>query len=116
MPNTKPKKPSRRKTKRNLGDEILAGLTDATAFFQGKPNSITVTRAVPEPIASFIRRAKARRLAQGLSITVVSKLAGVPRETISRLESESVSNPGWKLLSAYAEALGCRMEIKISPR
>jgi DNA-binding XRE family transcriptional regulator len=71
--------------------------------------------AVPdETLAAFLSDLRAERERQGLSLADMSKrTGGMDRATISRLENGRQPNPTWATLAALAEALGCRIEIKL---
>lgn len=70
-----------------------------------------------EPEFSLLRSLlKARRKAD-LTQDEVAELMGTQTATIARLESfDSKHSPSIKILRKYAEAVGCRLEIKLVPR
>lgn len=57
---------------------------------------------------------KATRRKKGLSITDMSKLTGMDRGAISRLENGQMANPTIGTVSRYAKALGKRVVVGLA--
>ena len=57
---------------------------------------------------------KATRQEKGLSIADVSKLTGIDRAAISRLENGQMANPTIGTVSRYAKALGKRVVVGLA--
>jgi len=96
-------------------------------------------RPVPHDHEAFLKRAKKRRgfeaayqalgveyavanemLAArsraGLTQEVVASRMGTTKSTVSRLESAGKHAPSLTSLKKYAEAVGCKIEIKLIPQ
>lgn len=59
-------------------------------------------------------RLKYLRLAAGLNADQVSEITGFPKTTLSRMENGRVT-PRISTLEKLASALGCRLEIRVTP-
>src|ERR1700682_3847847 len=57
-------------------------------------------------LRDFIRQLKEAREAAGLTLADVSARSRLAVESLSRLETGAQTNPTWKTLGAYAEAVG----------
>ena len=62
-------------------------------------------------LRSCIFRLKQAREAAGLTLVEVGERTGLAPETLSRLETGAVTNPTWKTLGDYANAVGCRLRL-----
>ena len=58
----------------------------------------------------------AARSRAGLTQEVVAARMGTTKSTVSRLESAGKHAPSLTSLKKYAEAVGCRVEIKLVPQ
>ena len=68
------------------------------------------------PEFELLRTMIAARDRAGLSQTEVARRMGTKPPAVARLESVSnTHSPSIKTLSRYAQALGCRLEIKLVP-
>ena len=62
------------------------------------------------------REMLAARSRAGLTQEVVASRMGTTKSTVSRLESGGKHSPSLSSLKKYAEAVGCRIEIKLVPQ
>ncbi len=69
--------------------------------------------AVEYAVASEMLAARSRA---GLTQEVVAFRMGTTKSTVSRLESAGKHAPSLTSLKKYAEAVGCKIEIKLVPR
>lgn len=68
-------------------------------------------------LREFLAALREERERQGLSLADMSRrTGGMDRATISKLETGRQPNPTWVTLAALADALGCRIEIKLVPQ
>jgi DNA-binding Xre family transcriptional regulator len=67
--------------------------------------------AKPDPMKVTIAKLRALREAKGISLGQLSKLTGMTRGNIARLESQK--NATLKTLERYASGLGCELEINV---
>jgi len=66
-------------------------------------------------ILSLVARFKALRESQGLTLAEVAGLMGIDAPALSRLETGKTLNPTLATLHKWAEALGQKLEIGLSP-
>ena len=62
-------------------------------------------------VRDALKRLKAERQAQGLSLSDVEEKTGIGRSALSRLENETELNPTVVTLTRYAEALGKKIVV-----
>jgi DNA-binding XRE family transcriptional regulator len=55
------------------------------------------------------------RLRAGLTQQAVAERMGTTKSAVSRLESAGPHSPSLSTLRRYAEALGCKVEIRLTP-
>ncbi len=65
---------------------------------------------------SLIREMLAARSMLGLSQEAVAELMGTTKSAVSRLETSGKHAPSLTTLKKYAQAVGCRLEIKLVPK
>ena len=65
---------------------------------------------------SFIREMLAARVKSGLTQEAVAQLMGTTKSAVSRLESAGRHAPSLTSLKKYAQAVDCRLEIKLVPK
>jgi len=68
-----------------------------------------------EPEYSFVREMLAARIKSNLTQEEVAKSMGTTKSAVSRLESAGKHVPSLRTLKKYAEAVGCRLEVKLIP-
>lgn len=66
-------------------------------------------------LRAFVRQLKDAREAAGMTLADVSERSGLAVESLSRLETGTLTNPTWKTLGAYAAAVGCRPNLTAEP-
>jgi transcriptional regulator with XRE-family HTH domain len=64
-------------------------------------------------LRAYVRQLKVARTAAGLTLADLSAKTGMAVEYLSRLETGAQTNPTWKTLGAYANALGLRPRLVI---
>ena len=64
---------------------------------------------------AFVREMLAARLKSSLTQEAVAELMGTTKSAVSRLESSGKHAPSLRTLKKYAEAVGCRLEVKLVP-
>jgi DNA-binding XRE family transcriptional regulator len=64
---------------------------------------------------ALVRELLGARTRAGLTQEAVAKLMGTTKSAVSRLESVGKHAPSMTTLKKYAEAVGCRLEIKLVP-
>ena len=88
------------------------------AAFLKKASKRTGFKAVYEALANESAVAnellKARTRA-GLTQEAVASLMGTSKSTISRLEAAGRHSPSLSSLQKYAEAVGCKVQVKLVP-
>jgi DNA-binding XRE family transcriptional regulator len=62
-------------------------------------------------LRQYIRQLKDAREAAGLTLADISARTGLAVEYLSRLETGAQTNPTWKTLGSYAQAVGCRPQL-----
>ena len=66
-------------------------------------------------ILSLLARFKALRESQGLTLAEVAERMGIDAPALSRLETGKMLNPTLATLHKWAEALGQKLDVDISP-
>ena len=66
-------------------------------------------------ILSLLARFKALRESEGLTLAEVAERMGIDAPALSRLETGKVLNPTLATLHKWAEALGQKLEVALSP-
>ena len=69
-----------------------------------------------EPKYAFINELLSARRDSGMTQEAVALKIGTTKSAISRLESGSKHSPSITTLRKYAEAVGCELEIKLTPK
>jgi len=64
---------------------------------------------------TLIREMLAARARFGLTQEAVAELMGTTKSAVSRLEAAGKHAPSLTTLKKYAQAVGCRLEIKLVP-
>jgi DNA-binding XRE family transcriptional regulator len=64
-------------------------------------------------LRDYIRKLKEAREAAGLTLADMSARTGLAMESLSRLETGALTNPTWKTLASYADALGLRPRLTL---
>jgi DNA-binding XRE family transcriptional regulator len=67
-------------------------------------------------LRTFIKQLKDAREAAGVTLAELSARSGLAIETISRLETGSITNPTWKTLGTCAAALGLRPALALEAK
>jgi len=63
----------------------------------------------------LIRDMLAARIMKGLTQEAVAALMGTTKSAVSRLEAAGKHTPSLTTLKKYAQAVGCRLEIRLVP-
>jgi ribosome-binding protein aMBF1 (putative translation factor) len=66
-------------------------------------------------ILSLVARFKAEREGQGLTLAEVAGRMGIDPPALSRLETGKILNPTLATLHKWAEALGQKLDVSLSP-
>jgi ribosome-binding protein aMBF1 (putative translation factor) len=66
-------------------------------------------------ILSLVARFKAEREKQGLTLAEVAERMGIDAPALSRLETGKMLNPTLATLHKWAEALGQKLDVGLSP-
>lgn len=69
--------------------------------------------AVREELAELLRQLKAAREAKGVSLADMTRLTGMDRSALSKLETGQRANPTVETLARYAEAVGKRLVVSL---
>jgi DNA-binding phage protein len=72
--------------------------------------------AALDQVQELLRQLKTVREAQGLSLADVTRLTGMDRSALSKLESGQRPNPTVETLVRYAEAVGRRLVVSLTER
>lgn len=70
--------------------------------------------AAREQLATVLTELKAAREARGLSLADVTRLTGMDRSAVSKLENGQRPNPTMDTLIRYAEAVGKRVVVSLA--
>ena len=70
--------------------------------------------AAREELETLVQELKAAREAQGLSLADLSRLTGMDRSALSKLETGQRPNPTLETLARYAEAVGRRLVVALT--
>jgi len=68
-----------------------------------------------EEAYTLVREMLAARSKSGLTQEAVAELMGTTKSAVSRLEAGGKHAPSLTTLKKYAQAVGCRLEIKLVP-
>ena len=79
------------------------------------PPAGAISRQSFTAILTLVSRFKAAREAQGLTLAEVAERMGIDAPALSRLETGKVLNPTLATLHKWAEALGQRLDVDLSP-
>ena len=66
-------------------------------------------------ILNLLARFKAVRESQGLTLAVLAERMGIDAPALSRLETGKMLNPTLATLHKWAEALGQKLDVEVSP-
>ena len=69
-----------------------------------------------EPKYALIRELLSARKHSGMTQEAVANKIGTTKSVISRLEAGGKHSPSITTLRKYAEAIGCELEIKLTPK
>jgi DNA-binding XRE family transcriptional regulator len=70
--------------------------------------------AAREQLAHILGELKAARESKGLSLADLTRLTGMDRSALSKLENGQRSNPTMETLVRYAEAVGKRLIVTVA--
>jgi DNA-binding XRE family transcriptional regulator len=70
--------------------------------------------ATLDQLNALLQQLKAAREAKGLSLADLTKLTGMDRSALSKLESGQRANPTVETLVRYAEAVGKRVVVSLT--
>jgi DNA-binding XRE family transcriptional regulator len=71
-------------------------------------------RAASDELASLVQQLKAAREEMGLSLADMTRLTGMDRSALSKLETGQRLNPTIETLMRYAEAVGKRLVVSLA--
>ena len=74
-----------------------------------------INRQSFEAILGLVARFKSLRESQGLTLAEMAERMGIDPPALSRLETAKVLNPTLATLHKWAEALGQKLEVDLSP-
>jgi DNA-binding XRE family transcriptional regulator len=80
-----------------------------------KREEFRVTYEELEEEYALAREMLSARSSAGLTQEAVAELMGTTKSAVSRLESTGKHTPSLTTLNKYAQAVGCRLEIKLIP-
>jgi ribosome-binding protein aMBF1 (putative translation factor) len=75
----------------------------------------TIKRQSFMAILDLVTRYKALRESQGLTLAEVAERMGIDSPALSRLETGKMLNPTLATLHKWAEALGQKLDVELSP-
>ncbi|HEV3005825.1 MAG TPA: helix-turn-helix transcriptional regulator [Pirellulales bacterium] len=81
----------------------------------GRPSAGAINRQSFAAILSLLGRFKTIRESEGLTLAEVAARMGIDPPALSRLETGKVLNPTLATLHKWAEALGRKLDIDLSP-
>jgi DNA-binding XRE family transcriptional regulator len=87
--------------------QVVAELPDLVARHHER-------EAAGEVLQGLLDELKTAREAQGLSLAEVTKLTGMDRSALSKLETGQRPNPTLETLMRYAEAVGKRVVVSLA--
>ncbi len=70
--------------------------------------------AVVDQVEATVKQLKREREKQGLSLADLTRLTGMDRSAISKLENGQRENPTMDTLARYAEAVGKRLVVSLN--
>lgn len=88
-------------------EQVAVELPDLIARHHQREAAMTELQQV-------LARLKSEREAQGLSLADVTRLTGMDRSALSKLENGQRPNPTIETLARYAEAVGKRLTISLA--
>jgi DNA-binding Xre family transcriptional regulator len=62
----------------------------------------------------MVEKLKAKRVAQGISLSELANRTGIAKSNLSRLENSERSSPTLDTLHRYAQALGMTMRVELN--
>jgi DNA-binding XRE family transcriptional regulator len=65
---------------------------------------------------ALLREMLAARVRSGLTQEALAKAMGTTKSAVSRLESGGKHSPTVNTLTKYADAVGCRLEVRLVPK
>ncbi len=110
----KPIVKAKRTPEQRAGEEAIRRQHAARPVPEGPPGSIDQQSFAA--ILNLLARFKTIRESQGLTLTAVAERMGIDAPALSRLETGKVLNPTLATLHKWAEALGQRLEVHLSPK
>ena len=108
-PTTKPKR-----TAEQLAEEKALRRQHAASPMQRRPVG-AVNQQSFTAILRLVGRFKTARESQGLTLAQVAECMGIGAPALSRLETGRMLNPTLATLHKWAEALGQKLEMELSP-
>ncbi len=108
-PTTKPQRPPEQRAE----EEAIRRQHAANPVRQRPAGAIN--RQSFAAILSLVARFKTVRERQGLTLTEVAERMGIDAPALSRLETGKVLNPTLATLHKWAEALGQKLDVDLSP-
>jgi ribosome-binding protein aMBF1 (putative translation factor) len=108
-PTTKPKR-----TAEQRAEEEAVRRRHAANPVRQRPAG-TINRQSFAAILSLVARFKAARESQGLTLAGVAERMGIDAPALSRLETGKMLNPTLATLHKWAEALGLKLAVDLSP-
>ena len=92
---------------RKVREQVEAELPELIARHHDRAEAL-------ETLESLLPQLKAAREAKGLSLSDVTRLTGMDRSALSRLETGQRDNPTIDTLVRYAEAVGKRLVVTLA--
>ena len=92
-------------------DARTGNLTPAAATLGELLAQHAASSAALREVVTLLNR---ERVAQGLTLVDVEQRAGIPRESLSRLEHAAAPNPTLETVERYARALGKTMLVALA--
>jgi DNA-binding XRE family transcriptional regulator len=89
-----------------IREEIALELPDLVARHHQRMGSL-------DQLHPLLRELKAAREAKGLSLADLTRLTGMDRSALSKLENGQRGNPTLATLARYAEAVGKRLVVSL---
>ncbi len=92
---------------RRIREQVAEELPDLVARHQART-------AAAVQLSGVLEQLKAAREARGLSLADLTRLTGMDRSALSKLETGQRPNPTIETLARYAEAVGKRLEVSLT--
>jgi DNA-binding phage protein len=92
---------------RKVREQVQAELPELVARHHDRTEAL-------ETLESLLPQLKAAREAKGLSLSDVTRLTGMDRSALSRLETGQRDNPTIDTLVRFAEAVGKRLVVTLA--